>query len=126
MTSGTHFEVQTGTKLYAYFYARPSWTIAGGLYQGVCKSNIVCTANWLEDNYEFEGWGAAEFWDGIRDYADFWPAVQYVADKGYQELNETGNACLVLTKSLTMNLDWETRDWDRGYAPCRTGQWPAE
>jgi hypothetical protein len=120
-----HFRVTTGTKLYAHIFARPSWNISGHLYRDVCGQNIVCTADFLDEHFRFSGWGAAEFYDGIRDYADFWPAVDAVSRMGYQSLNDTGNGCLVLTKSLTMNLDWETRRWDWGRGDCATGSWIA-
>lgn len=113
------YRVTGGTKLYATIFSNPSWMIAGVAYRDVCHWNIVCAADLVHERARFDGWGAAEFNDGIRDYADFWPAVDYVARRGYDSFLEQGNACLVLTKSLSGNLDWETRLLS--HVDCRPG-----
>lgn len=102
----THYKVTTGTKLYAWFFARPSWQISGLIYKEACNRNIACTSDLLAEHTNLQGWGAAEFYDGIRDYTDFWPAVDQVYGWGFDAARNAGRGCLVLTKSLSGNLDW--------------------
>jgi hypothetical protein len=68
---------------------------------------------------DIEGWGAAEFYGGIREYGTFWPAVHTVYASGVD--NDTGGAhhCLKLTKSVTLSLSWSTVT--RYDAKCKVG-----
>ena len=119
LRENTHYKVTTGTKLYAWFFARPSWQISGLIYKEGCNRNIACTSDLLAAHTHISGWGAAEFYDGIRDYADFWPAVNTVYGWGFDKPRDAGRGCLVLTKSLSGNLDWLAET--TGRSDCKIG-----
>ncbi len=120
LIENTHYKVSVGTHVYAWFYRHPSWQIAA-VYGYACNANIACTADLLEQHTNISGWGAAEFYDGIRDYSTFWLAVQTVWSGGADADTDAGHHCLILKKSIpTGRLAWETQP--RSNAQCKLGQ----
>lgn len=108
LSQGSMYSVQSGFGIYMHIFQKPSEAIVL-LHFHACGASIVCTSNWLRQNVEVRGWGAAEWRGGLKEYEDFRGAIHQVKDHG---------KCIALHKNGFGTLNW-TRSSSSSW--CKVG-----
>lgn len=84
-----------------------------GVWMHNCNTNQYCTGFWMNDNVNFQGWGAAE-WNRAVTYYD-----QIAANFNHVWFNR--NLCLEVRKEWDLDVKWGTYTAERSWCDfCRT------